>query len=356
MDIVFLVRVSCMTYNHAPYIDDAMNGFCMQETSFPFVCTIVDDASTDGEQEVIKKYLQENFDLQDKSIVRNEETDDYLLTFARHKTNHNCFFAVLFLKYNHYRKKSKAPYIKEWSNTDFLALCEGDDYWIDPLKLQKQVDYFRKYPGCGLVYTAYRQQNDVTSLVRDVFTSPSVKHDETFKWKLLEQKVLIGTCTTLIDNKLRCQITDLKDDFEGFLMGDTQTWFNAARIKGVGYIPEVTGVYRKQEIGETATFDLKRRGEFIRGCLNMHLHLAYKYGAPQKTIIIIKKLFGFPCFNLFFCTKSYEKAQEVNREFFRSNKMISFLISLAKKMEIKHFCGFSTILILFSKIGVIDLK
>ena len=57
----YMVRVSCMTYNHASYIEDAMNGFCMQETSFPFVCTIVDDASTDGEQDVIQKYLNEHF-------------------------------------------------------------------------------------------------------------------------------------------------------------------------------------------------------------------------------------------------------------------------------------------------------
>ncbi|MBR4365861.1 MAG: glycosyltransferase family 2 protein, partial [Bacteroidaceae bacterium] len=86
MNINFIVRVSCMTFNHAPYIEDAMNGFTMQETTFPFVCTIIDDASTDGEQEVIKKYLQEHFDLEDSSVVRNEETDDYVLTFARHKT------------------------------------------------------------------------------------------------------------------------------------------------------------------------------------------------------------------------------------------------------------------------------
>ncbi len=51
------VCVKCFTYNHASYIEDAMNGFTMQQTNFPFVCTIVDDASTDGEQDVIKKYL-----------------------------------------------------------------------------------------------------------------------------------------------------------------------------------------------------------------------------------------------------------------------------------------------------------
>ena len=147
-DNKYRLCVRCFTYNQAPYIEDALNGFCIQKTNFPFVCTIVDDASTDGEQEVIKRYLQENFDLEDKSIVRNEDTDDYFLTFARHKTNHNCYFVVLYLKCNHHSiKKSKMPYISEWQdNCKYIAICEGDDYWIDPYKLQKQVDFMENHP------------------------------------------------------------------------------------------------------------------------------------------------------------------------------------------------------------------
>ena len=101
----WMVFVKCFTFNHAPYIVDAMNGFTMQKTTFPYICCIVDDASTDGEPEVIRKYLKENFDLANKSVARNEETDDYVLCYAQHKTNKNCYFAVLWLKYNHYRKK-----------------------------------------------------------------------------------------------------------------------------------------------------------------------------------------------------------------------------------------------------------
>lgn len=142
-----MVRVSCATFNHVNYITDAMNGFTMQETNFPFVCTIIDDASTDGEQEVIRQYLQEHFDLEDKSVVRNEDTDDYVLTFAQHKTNSNCFFAVLYLKYNHYSiKKSKDPYIKDWMDVKYIATCEGDDYWTHPRKLQMQYDVLEAHP------------------------------------------------------------------------------------------------------------------------------------------------------------------------------------------------------------------
>lgn len=155
----FQVVVSCITYNHVSFIRDAMHGFCIQKTSFPFVCTIIDDCSTDGEQDIIKQYLQDNFELDDASVARNEETEDYVLKFARHKTNHNCFFAVYFLKYNHYsigRKAHKSDYIKEWTDhVKYIALCEGDDYWTDPYKLQKQVEYMEAHPECGLIYTDY---------------------------------------------------------------------------------------------------------------------------------------------------------------------------------------------------------
>lgn len=148
----YMVCIDCMTYNQASYIKDTLNGFSIQETNFPFVCTIIDDASTDGEQEVIKKYLQEQFDLSDKSVVRNEETEEFSITFVQHKTNKNCFFAVLYLKFNHYSiRKPKYPYVKEWrTNCKYIAMCEGDDIWIDPLKLQKQVDFLNGHPECTL--------------------------------------------------------------------------------------------------------------------------------------------------------------------------------------------------------------
>lgn len=135
----YMVVTRCITYNHAPYIVDAMNGFTMQETSFPVITLIVDDASTDGEPEVIRDYLTQHF----HEPYRTEETDDYQLICANHKTNPNCTFVVFFLKYNHYSiKKTKFPYLSEWlDNAKYHALCEGDDYWIHPGKLQIQVDF-----------------------------------------------------------------------------------------------------------------------------------------------------------------------------------------------------------------------
>ena len=150
----FLLRVHCPTYNQSAFITDALNGFAMQQTNFPFVCTIVDDASTDGEQDVIKKYVDDHFDLHDTTVACEKETDGSHAIFAQHKTNRNCYFAAIFLKENHYsRRKPKSKHLSDWLDTKYVAMCEGDDYWIDPLKLQKQVDYLETHEDYSMCFT-----------------------------------------------------------------------------------------------------------------------------------------------------------------------------------------------------------
>lgn len=139
-DTDYLVSIRCLTFNQAAYITDAMNGFCMQETTFPFVAIIVDDASTDGEQEVIKEYLDNHFKMMSAQKWETEEAD---FTVVTHKMNKSCCFVVALLKKNLYHDKTKKlSLIARWEkNVKYRTGCEGDDYWTDPLKLQKQVDF-----------------------------------------------------------------------------------------------------------------------------------------------------------------------------------------------------------------------
>lgn len=158
----FLVQVTCMTYNHVNYITDAMNGFVMQQTSFPYVCIIIDDASTDGEPDVIRKYLDDNFDKREIGLATEDETDEYLRIYAQHKENKNCYFCVLLQKYNHYSKgKPKSRNLAGFTKTvKYVAMCEGDDYWTNPLKLQKQVDYLESHPDCIMSVHAANWEED----------------------------------------------------------------------------------------------------------------------------------------------------------------------------------------------------
>lgn len=148
---MYKVFIRCYTFNQAQYIEDAMNGFVMQETDFPFVAAIVDDASTDETPQVITSYFERCFDTDDSSVAFREEMEYGTVLFARHRTNPNCFFAVILLRENHHKKKSKRPYLTRWTkDVSYVALCEGDDYWTDPRKLQKQVEYLDGHKDCSL--------------------------------------------------------------------------------------------------------------------------------------------------------------------------------------------------------------
>lgn len=144
----YTVCTRCYTYNQESFILDALKGFVAQETNFPVVYVIVDDASTDDEPQIILDFLGENFNTQDSTVAYQEETDYGRVLYAQHIKNKNCFFAIVLLKENHYRqKKSKLPYLSRWmDNAKYFAYCEGDDYWTDSLKLQKQVVFLESNP------------------------------------------------------------------------------------------------------------------------------------------------------------------------------------------------------------------
>lgn len=92
----FKVIVRCFTFNQSRYIEETMNGFTMQQTNFPYVCCIVDDASTDGEQQVIIEYIKEYFDITDTAVAYQKETDYAHVVYAQHKINKNCFLRHYF--------------------------------------------------------------------------------------------------------------------------------------------------------------------------------------------------------------------------------------------------------------------
>lgn len=118
-----LVSVNCATYNHEDYIAEAIEGFLLQKTNFEFEILIGEDCSTDGTREIVKEYA--NLFPSKIRLITSDQNVGAAENFYRLHQN------------------SKGKYI---------ALCEGDDYWLDPLKLQKQVDYMEQHPNCTLCF------------------------------------------------------------------------------------------------------------------------------------------------------------------------------------------------------------
>ena len=257
----FLIRVSCMTYNQSNYIIDALDGFMMQQTDFPFVCTIVDDASTDGEQEIIKNYVQMHFDLQDSSVAYERDTDYGHVTFARHKTNEKCYFAVIFLKENHYsQKKSKAPYLTEWKNTKYIAICEGDDYWTDPFKLQKQVEYMEEHQDCCMTACAANWEMRGEIIKNDRIST--VPRDLTTEEVILGGGGYLATCSLVYNNdKLNKNVPKWRKIAN---VGDYPLQIQGTLVGKLHYFPEIMCVYRYGTDGSWTNKYLKNNIELTQ--------------------------------------------------------------------------------------------
>ena len=111
------VSIICITYNHVNFIRDCLDGFIMQKTDFPFEVLIHDDASNDGTTDIVREYAEKYPEV---FVPFYEEENQFGKTdFCRD---------ILF------------PKIRG----EFVAVCEGDDFWTDELKLQKQVNIFEK--------------------------------------------------------------------------------------------------------------------------------------------------------------------------------------------------------------------
>ena len=242
----FKVRVSCPTFNHSRFIKEAMDGFCIQETAFPFVCSIFDDASSDGEQDILKEYLQEHFDLEDNLTTRIKETADYHLTFAQHKSNKNCFFLVVQLKYNHYSLgKSIMPYIEEWNNTKYIAICEGDDYWIDPKKLEKQVAFLEGHPDFTMVCNRTQLYSEKKkSLIGENFC---YNEDQIVDAKDVIRRtgLFISSCSIVFLSSIQ---DNMPDYWQQCKVADYPLQIMCAMRGHVFYLNEIMSVYRVENL------------------------------------------------------------------------------------------------------------
>ena len=276
MNATPLVAIQCMTYNHAPYIEDAMNGFCMQQTDFPFVAIIVDDASTDGEPDVIKRYLDQHFDMLN---ARQWETDEAHFIEAQHLENKSCWFAVVFLKYNFWQtKKQKDPLFEDWNNpAKYIALCEGDDYWTDSAKLQRQVDFLENNENIGLAYTIAQVYNEKSKTVIGTWGK-----ETNLNCVLFEQSP-IPTLSVLMRSGLYHRFRGILRGDPKWPLGDVPLWIHFIVFSKIHFLPITTGVYRLLEESESHSCDFYKRTNFISRAFLCRQYYANKFVNEQTT-------------------------------------------------------------------------
>lgn len=266
--INYKVQARSLTYNQAKYIEDALNGFAIQQTNFPFVCLVIDDCSTDGEQEVIKAWMERECDMDKAEYVEIEPSHIILVP---HRTNKSCSFAFYLLKKNLYKEKQKKQdLIKPWrDHCEYEALCEGDDYWTDPLKLQKQVDIMDNNPECSIVLSngillhEGSGAKEVINPIGDNVPSSFISIEQ----MLIEQNYLIPTASM-------CYRSDIYMKMPDFLkkcpVGDKplRTWM--ALNGKVYYFNDTMVTYRSGAVGSFSFWSGRKKGYAEKLYKGMH--------------------------------------------------------------------------------------
>jgi hypothetical protein len=210
-----VVSILCPTYQHVRFIEDALKGFLGQDTDFPFEVLVRDDASTDGTADIVRDYAQRY-----PRIIR----------------------AVL-EPVNTW--PSVRPYLilRQLARGEFIALCEGDDYWIEPLKLQRQVDALRRRPDAVLAHheRVVTQDGVITDEARRF---PLDARD----WSASE----LGRHREPVTAAVVFRNVDVHlGSYPGNITyGDNFLWLRLARFGGAVFVPELTAsVYRVHDGG-----------------------------------------------------------------------------------------------------------
>lgn len=219
-DIKPLVSIRCLVYNHEPYLRQCLEGFVMQKTNFAFEAIVHDDASTDNSAAIIREYAEKYPDII-KPIYETE---------------------------NQYSKKdgSLRRIINEACQGKFVALCEGDDYWTDPYKLQNQVEILEKYEDVMICCHNYQEFYESTK----EYTSVQPVLDKNFfffdlKFFVSKKKWITQPLTCMYRNN-----KDVLDNFQKYTNSKDLSFFFNLLKNGKGYfLHRNMAVYRKHSNG-----------------------------------------------------------------------------------------------------------
>jgi len=247
-----LVSVVCKTYNHGKYIGQALDGFIMQQCSFPIEIIVHDDASTDNTANVIKEYLKK------------------------------CsFMRAILQEENQYSKGNsfEGLYTKE-AMGKYIAICEGDDYWIDPLKLEKQINFLEANPDYGMSYTkaiCYIQwENEFKGHWGSYYNN-------------FDSFMLANAIPTLTVVMKKCLLIKYFDEVnpseKKWLIGDLPKWLWFVKNSKIHYEDCVTGVYRMLPESASRSKDIRKSACFFRSRMEVREYFMNRYVVKDKNIM-----------------------------------------------------------------------
>lgn len=261
------VSIFMLTYNQDQYIAQTIDGVLMQKTSFNYQLVIGEDFSTDSTRQICEDYQKKN-----PSKVK-------LLP----SLNKNIGLIA------NYMRTIKA------CDGKYIAICDGDDYWIDALKLQKQVDFLENNPDYHIIGTNYIKFFKDNRLVKDI----KYRKKQVFEFEDLIFNNLMPSLTVLFRNVPRHD--PLPNWILNFPYGDWPTYLWILKNGGkIHFLEDITAVYR-MEIGISAKIR-KKHSEIakinleILQCVSSDSNFSHKKAIIQKSLIAHRKSL-MACYN-----------------------------------------------------------
>lgn len=215
--------VVTLTYNHASYIEDTLKGIVMQQTNFPVVACVLDDCSTDGTADIVRRYETQYPDLIKGFYFEENQFSKGQYTF-----------------------EALIPWV---SSVKYIALCEGDDYWTDSLKLQKQVDFMDSHPDCKMSFHRVTEHWQDNSAPDKIFFPVE---DRVYTGTEIFKQWVVATASVMIRSDV-FNDTHLHEIFrnKGLMYYDQALYIHCATEGMVMGMSDVMGVYRRTKSGYT---------------------------------------------------------------------------------------------------------
>lgn len=252
------VSVICLAYNHEKYIRKALEGFVMQKTDFPFEVFVHDDASTDHTRDIIEEFAQKYPHI----IVPVYQTEN------QYSKGTSPTWNVLFPK----------------TQGKYIAFCEGDDYWCDPLKLQLQVNQLEANPNCSACTCVVQYINEDGTRRKGWYIAKTIDGEKEGVVNQGHVGNAIGRthlpfhlCSYLIPRNILQDLASGEAPFRRYMPGDAAV-FRITMAKGnYFHIPRVMACHRLESMNGDG-YRFKRRP-------------SYEMAKIEKNVILGEHLF-----------------------------------------------------------------
>ena len=222
-----IVSIQCMVYNHEPYLRQCLDGFVMQKTNFKFEAIVHDDVSTDGSATIIREYAEKYPDI----------------------------IKPIFEQENQYSKKDGSidRIMNNASHGKYIAFCEGDDYWTDPYKLQKQVDFLENHIEYSM---CFHKAKIINELGIDIPLKTQYIENRDYNANELFCNWIVPTASMVLKREV---INYPYKKQERMLNGDINIVLTCATLGKIRAFNDAMSVYRIQSTGVTYNKKLQKQ-------------------------------------------------------------------------------------------------